>query len=48
MRKRIVSLLLLTVAATMVTGCGAQGKLHSKSEVLEYMESAVPQYMTKP
>lgn len=42
MRKKLLSLLLLTVATSMLTGCGAQGRLYGKSKVLEYMEENVP------
>ena len=42
MRKKLLLLLILTVAASTLAGCGAQGKLYGKSKVLEYMKNEVP------
>ncbi len=41
--KRIFMFLTILVTVTMLTGCGAQGRLYGKSKVLEYMEDEVPQ-----
>ena len=43
MRKSIFLSVMVFVAVTMLTGCGAQGRLYGKSKVLEYMEDEVPQ-----
>ena len=39
MRKSIFLSVMVFVAVTMLTGCGAQGRLYGKSKVLEYILS---------
>lgn len=43
MKKFLFLCLTVFVAATMLTGCGKQGRLYGKSKVLDYMQEKVPQ-----
>ena len=43
MRKNILLCLLFLVTITLLTGCGAHGRLYGKSKVLDYVRKEVPQ-----